>query len=157
MQQQNMKVTPIGAEIILPNHSGDGTYLKKVDADKWEGHDLPTLANGKYLTNNGTALSWGTVSGGTTTTTDETGTHSFNTVYQNTTGKPLYLSITLSIEAGAVALMIGSTSSPSTYVDRCSLVDNDQGLHGIIPVGWYYELWISDVAEENSWITQTLG
>jgi hypothetical protein len=40
------------------------TTVDNLSAKLWDGKALPALDNGKYLTNNGTVMSWGTIAGG---------------------------------------------------------------------------------------------
>jgi hypothetical protein len=94
------------------------------------------------------------------TTTEQTGNRGLGTVYQNTTGKPLMVYVSLVTgEAGVnVSLLIGLTSPPTITLDTLTPPDVwEATVQGIVPPNWYYKVSISGPATLEAWIEQTLG
>ena len=77
------------------------------------------------------------------------GSRTFNTVYQNTTGKTILVQVAIGV-AGVgqpfytdMYLAIGSTANPTHMVDRSSNSINSvrRQLTAVVPAGWYYKLY----------------
>jgi len=95
---------------------------------------------------------------GVTQGSDLVGSRSFGTVYQNTTGKPVFLSISLGISVtGTVSLYVDTVNPPLTVVAFDSAAATwGQQLTFIIPPSAYYKLTQDTSATISHWYEVTL-
>ena len=76
------------------------------------------------------------------TFTDVVGSRGVDTIYQNTSGRIMWINVIIGILAGVeCTLTIGSSSPPSTYIDNDVIGDKSLCiLQGLIPPSWYYRV-----------------
>lgn len=70
-------------------------------------------------------------------------TRALDTVYQNTTDKIKFVSVTIFVSDEQANVLIGSSSSPSTVVAVLKDIDSLNSYRTasfIVPVDWYYEI-----------------
>jgi hypothetical protein len=84
-----------------------------------------------------------------------------NTVYQNTSSTPIYLTITVTytgLSAAAAYLYVGTTNDPTILIDwkhesvTSFSRSSSYSVKGIIPPGYYYKLIITNFAIFNSYL-----
>jgi hypothetical protein len=70
------------------------------------------------------------------------GSRALDTIYQNTSGRPMWINVIIGILTGVeCTLTIGSSSPPSTYIDNDIIHEKSLcTLQGLIPVNWYYRV-----------------
>jgi hypothetical protein len=88
------------------------------------------------------------------------GSRTFNTVYQNTTGKTILVQVAIGV-AGVgqpfytdMYLAIGSTANPTHMVNRSSNSINSvrRQLTAVVPAGWYYKLYRNPNDDNYVWM-----
>jgi hypothetical protein len=73
---------------------------------------------------------------------DMTSSRAFNTTYQNTTGRPIFIGVSATVAGdGTMSLLVSPNSDMSSSVtaDRTSDIDDPTGVSAIIPNNIYYK------------------
>ena len=90
---------------------------------------------------------WATPGGGSFSQSNVVGSRAINTVYQNTSGKTMYVTATIGTVSGGnsrINMTIGATSSPVTKYSGVSSPNSSSNADPItvtamVPNNWYYE------------------
>jgi hypothetical protein len=80
---------------------------------------------------------------------DMTSSRAFNTTYQNTTGRPIYIGVTATVGGNStMALLVSSNSnmSSSVSIGSASDIDRPTNVSGIIPNNIYYKLSVASAS-----------
>jgi hypothetical protein len=78
-----------------------------------------------------------------------TSSRAFNTTYQNTTGRPIYIGVTATVGGNStMALLVSSNSnmSSSVSIGSASDIDRPTNVSGIIPNNIYYKLSVASAS-----------
>ena len=73
---------------------------------------------------------------------DMTSSRAFNTTYQNTTGRPIFIGVSAQVSGGSTMSLLvspNSNMSSSVTVDRTSDINDPTGVSAIIPNNIYYK------------------
>ena len=80
---------------------------------------------------------------------DMTSSRAFNTTYQNTTGRPIFIGVSAIVENGkTMSLLVSPNSdmSSSVTVDRTSDINDPTGVSAIIPNNIYYKASVANAS-----------
>ena len=115
-------------EIAQADLGGSETYRRKHDGDSWSDWQQVSGFGNKY--------SWSNV----------TSSRSFDTTYQNTTGKAIMVSISISTPGGNGRATPQASTNGSSWVDLTNQLSDGTGKHAsfIVPVNGYYRLQDGD-------------
>ena len=86
--------------------------------------------------------------------TYKTPSRAVDTVYQNTTGKPIFVVVvaTTNQASAVMSISVDKVSPPSTTVDRKTVYAGDlNSVKAIVPNGWYYKFSLPSAAI-NTWV-----
>jgi hypothetical protein len=91
-----------------------------------------------------------------TTQNDVTASRADNTVYQNTSGKPMFIAVQVAVSGtGLVALTSDANPAPTIILDFTSLATGIACVRGIIANNNYYKVNIAAGSGITSWIETT--
>jgi hypothetical protein len=85
---------------------------------------------------------------------DMTSSRAFNTTYQNTTGRPIFIGISATVSNGkTLSLLVSPNSdmSASVTIDRTFDINGATGVNGIIPNNIYYSTSVSTTPSGLIW------
>ena len=111
-------------EINQASITSNETYRRKHDGDNWgEWHQVSGF---------GDRYSW----------SDMTSSRSFDTTYQNTTGKAIMVAVSISTDSGNGSAVPQASTNGSTWVDIIATLNENNGKRAsfIVPVNGYYRL-----------------
>jgi len=94
-----------------------------------------------------------TVTTGFTVQSDVTLARVLGTIYQNLTGRPMFVSVYITVVgAGLLAMTSDSNANPSTIIDFKGSVSTSDTVHGMIPAGNYYKVNAVAGATITGWL-----
>ena len=162
------QITSVGHEIYIkaPNGYGITLYNNQYSNSVVIGSDgsiTLEATNGKYvLIDGGIDLFSHPLLGMLTEVTDVMGSRALDTIYQNTTGYPILVTMTLVCEPlEGVACLIGASSPPATTAAYILNGNNASAItvpaSFIVPINYYYELEAVSTPSFGYWVETRIG